>query len=461
MNATLVVLFFVFGAQPRRVTDDQGCTKGIDAQNELDGEIVCKHPDGKTKKYEGTYAHGKRVGVAKTWWEDGKLASVDRFVAGKKHGMCESYRRDGSLEEACEYKADVKDGPCKQYGPGGVLRKESTYVAGNERGAWVDYHSTGKVRERGTLDADGRRDGLLERFRADGSPEEASTWSHGKQDGPEREWHPNGKPRLEAMWKGGARHGLAKRFHENGQLSDQQCYQNGTMTRGLAPCTGATGAEVLTRFFPDGTPYESETVQDGKRNGERKVFARGGALEASEQYTADQLDGVQKLFKNGKLERTVTWKAGRKHGLETVYFEDGKRSEETTWADDRRTGVTAWWMNGKKKSAELLDGELWRRQRWFDNGQLESEDTVRETSRGWSPQREGVEKQYTEAGVLVIEARWKAGKKHGTQKTFFGPSGKPQSLEEWTDGVRLSMKEWDEAGAVVRDERYNADGSRK
>ena len=48
----LLLVFTLLAAEPRRVTDDNGCNKGIDANNELDGEIVCKFPDG-TKKSVG------------------------------------------------------------------------------------------------------------------------------------------------------------------------------------------------------------------------------------------------------------------------------------------------------------------------------------------------------------------------------------------------------------------------
>lgn len=118
----------------RRVTDDQGCDKGLDENHELDGEIVCKRNGVKT--YEGMYQHGKRVGVAKTWRDDGTLGSVETFVAGVREGPNEQYDRDGKLDEACEYKREKKDGPCKLY-TRGVLREERRYVAGEQRGPWT------------------------------------------------------------------------------------------------------------------------------------------------------------------------------------------------------------------------------------------------------------------------------------------------------------------------------------
>jgi hypothetical protein len=136
----LVALVLVAAPAARRVTDDQGCDKGLDANNELDGEIVCKTPQG-IKRYEGTYSHGKRVGLAKTWRDNGKLGSVDRYVDGKRSGLCEDYDVEGVLKEACEYKADQKHGPCKRFWfPGGKLSEELLYVDGQQRGRYTRYY---------------------------------------------------------------------------------------------------------------------------------------------------------------------------------------------------------------------------------------------------------------------------------------------------------------------------------
>lgn len=89
---------------------------------------------------------------------------------------------------------------------------------------------------------------------------------------------------------------------------------------------------------------------------------------------------------------------------------------------------------------------------------MSSESSV--TDIGYRGRKEGVERSWAENGTLISESFWKAGKQQGTSKRWF-ESGKPSSEEEWADDVRLSMKSWDESGKVLKDERYNADGSRK
>lgn len=452
------MLVLVAAPAQTRVTDDNGCNKGLDANNELDGEIVCTFGDG-TKKYEGVYAHGKRVGLAKSWRQNGKLASVDRFVDGKREGLCEEYGLDGFLTEACVYKADVKEGLCKLYGREGKLREERLYVAGRQRGAFTEYWPSGKVLERGTIDENGRPDGLKERFRENGAPESLITFVHGERNGVEREWHPSGKLRRETWWKKDQQHGLMKDFHESGGPQSESCYQDGKLVTGTNPCTGKSGPEVVTRFFPEGKPYETTAVKNGKRNGEHQQFDRDGKLVFSERFVDDVRDGPQREFKAGVLRHEQNFVAGKREGVEKRFFEDGKLAEEATWKAERKVALTTYWMNGKKKLVEKSDGEVLVRTRWYDDGTQEAEETLRV---GYDREvREGPARAWSEKGTLVEVSSWRSGRRDGTQKAFFAKTGAPYFTEEWSEGTRRSRIEWGEDGAVVKDEKYNADGSRQ
>ncbi len=454
----LFFLSLVLLAAPHRVTDDTGCNKGLDANNELDGEIICTFGDG-TKKYEGVYAHGKRVGLAKSWRQNGVLASVDRFVDGKRDGLCEEYGPDGLLTESCVYKADLKDGRCKLHGREGKLREERLYVAGQQRGAFTAYWPNGKVVERGALDESGRPHGVKERFREDGTPDSLETYVHGEKDGVEREWHPNGKLRRETWWKKNVQHGLMKDFHENGGPQSESCYQDGARVTGTNLCTGKSGPEVVTRFLPDGKPYETTAVKDGKRNGEHQQFDRDGKLSFSERFVDDVRDGPQREFKAGVLQRELNFVAGKRQGLEKRFFEDGKLAEETTWQAERKVALTTYWMNGKKKLVEKRDGDVLLRTRWYDDGTQEGEETLRV---GYDREvRDGPAREWSEKGTLIEVSNWKAGRRDGTQKAFFAKNGAPWFTEEWSGGARRARIEWGEDGAVVKDEKYNADGSRQ
>lgn len=449
----------LLAGKPSRVTDDQGCDKGLDASNELDGEIICKRNGVKT--YEGMYSHGKRVGIAKTWRDDGKLGSVVHFEAGERSGLAEEYNRDGVIEEACEYKHDKKDGLCKLYDRDGKLREERRYTAGDQRGPFTSYFPSGKVREKGTLDSEGRRDGLYERFREDGKPESAQPYVHGKQHGTEKAWYPNGQLQSQTEWADGQRNGLTQRWHDNGQLSDVSCEKNGSMQQGTAACTGKIGPDVVSSYFPNGKVRHKTSYKSGKRDGEELTFNSEGTLLSSETWVLDVREGPEKTFdKAGKPRQERTWKAGKRDGVERTFFEeDGKVSEETQWKAGVAGDHTLWWMNGKKKLFETRNNELVSRQTWHDTGKLATEETL--VAGNYRDARDGVAKRWNDQGTLLEESQWRKGERDGVTKLYFDPSGKPLSEETWVKGVRTARKEWDEKGALLKDEQFNADGSRK
>ncbi len=72
----------------------------------------------------------------------------------------------------------------------------------------------------------------------------------------------------------------------------------------------------------------------------------------------------------------------------------------------------------------------------------------------------GVVKEWWENGKLRSEGTYKAGKLDGAMTSWF-ESGAEYTRETWKDGHRASLIEHDQHGKVVKDEKYNEDGSRK
>lgn len=480
-----------------RVTDDNGCDKGLDEDNALDGEMVCLYPDG-SKRSEGTYSHGKKLGVHKAWRENGKPERVDRYVAGRREGLSEEFDRDGNLKSTCEYRADRRNGLCREYGREGKLREERTWVDGEEQGEAVKFDSRGEpVRSRPDVDSQtkrllpdggidssgqaGKRTGDEVRFFADGGTQSSRALVAGKREGMEREWYRSGKLkhelpwradrrdgiereyfesgalRTEVHWKEGVRDGLLRDFHENGQLRQQSCLQSGRLVTGLAPCLGTSGPEVLTRYFPDGKPEQVEPMREGKRHGDFKRYRPRGGLEEESRWVDGALDGVQKLYgENGALSRTTTWKAGRREGPDTALFEDGGTSEQALWADDSRRALAAWWMNGKKKREEVDEGGLTVLRTWHDTGKQATEVHLKGST------KQGVERKWTEAGVLTNDYLWLDGKPDGVEKDFDPKTGRLVEEELWVKGVRVSRRTFDkDSGALLTSEQFYPDGSRK
>lgn len=94
-----------------------------------------------------------------------------------------------------------------------------------------------------------------------------------------------------------------------------------------------------TLYHPNGTPRVITPYKEGKISGVRKLFLPGGEPEAEEEWIQDRQEGITTLFRNGERYARITFRDGRKNGVELRYKEDGETvAEEICWADNQRHG---------------------------------------------------------------------------------------------------------------------------
>ena len=95
---------------------------------------------------------GKKDGVYKTYYENGKLLGKGTWVAGELDGPCETYHENGQLEwkGTMSGKTGERDGPFEDYYENGQLRGKGTFVAGEQDGPAESYHENGQLQGRGT-----------------------------------------------------------------------------------------------------------------------------------------------------------------------------------------------------------------------------------------------------------------------------------------------------------------------
>jgi antitoxin component YwqK of YwqJK toxin-antitoxin module len=86
-----------------------------------------------------------------------------------------------------------------------------------------------------------------------------------------------------------------------------------------------------------------------------------------------KLDGAEiQLATNGTTNRLHTFRAGKQHGPERVYYA-GVLSSEESYADGRRTGHRSWHANGQLEWEETYDDRVRQhglRRQWDTNGVL-------------------------------------------------------------------------------------------
>ena len=126
---------------------------GVEAQGLEQGHWVYYHING-MKWTEGDYRDGKKVGVWKVWFDNGKLAqeynaengpftswyqsgqveSKGQFANGKRSGNWTFYHTNGKLFKEVTYVADSVDGPVTEYFDDGAKYFEGTYQMGELEG---------------------------------------------------------------------------------------------------------------------------------------------------------------------------------------------------------------------------------------------------------------------------------------------------------------------------------------
>ena len=142
---------------------------------------------------------------------------------------------------------------------------------------------------------------------------------------------------------------------------------------------------------------------------------------------------------NAQKWNEITYKDGKRHGLETYWYENGQKQSEHTHKDGIEHGPgAAWYENGQKKAEWNFKD---RRTHgpgttWYENGQKKAETTYKDsnlvTSTIWKPNGEKC------PGTNVV---------NGTGIVFwYHENGQKMHELTYKAGKLISTKEWDEDG---------------
>jgi hypothetical protein len=101
------------------------------------------------------------------------------FKSGKKRGLWKSYFDNGRLWEKGNYKDGKREGLWKKFYKEGEFLTKENYKDGKLDGFSEVYHKNGQLAAKGNF-KDGKEDGLLEFFNEDGSPQRTETYKDGE-----------------------------------------------------------------------------------------------------------------------------------------------------------------------------------------------------------------------------------------------------------------------------------------
>lgn len=190
----------------------------LDEKGNKNGSWTGVYEDTKNPKYEGTFDHGKEVGIF-TFYDNTKVKTI---VA----------TRDFSATENCAY-TTFYDKNKNKVSEGKVINKLF-------KGTWTYYHKGSK------------------------SIMATENYSNGKLDGKRIVYYPSGKIAEEMLYKEGLKSGLYKNYTESGIVIEESNYKNDEYD-GLA----------IFRDADEGSIVSKGNFTNGKKTGIWQFFEKG------------------------------------------------------------------------------------------------------------------------------------------------------------------------------------------
>jgi len=172
-----------------------------------DGKFTYYYPNGKTKivshfsqkgtvsrsklffenngnlMAEGKYVNEKRDSIWRFYRNDTLiLASDETYTLGKKNGIAKTYYPNGKVAEEKPYKNDVLDGMWKQYYKDGVIKAQGKYVNGHMEGKVLFHYPDGKTSVMGNY-VKSLKEGTWTFYKPDGKVEKTEEYKAGMLQG--------------------------------------------------------------------------------------------------------------------------------------------------------------------------------------------------------------------------------------------------------------------------------------
>lgn len=140
-------------------------------------------------------------------------------------------------------------------------------------------------------------------------------------------------------YKDGKRHGYTREFYRNGVLKARQFYVNDSLD------------DTSAIYYPDGKLQSLQVYKNKRKHGCWKEYNKEGKLYSEIFFKNGFLDSTSSnyTYRTGRLLTRVTYKRGRKNGLEERYYANGKPLSRMQYDDGRPCpGLKEWADNGKE-----------------------------------------------------------------------------------------------------------------
>ena len=121
------------------------------------------------------------------------------------------------------------------------------------------------------------------------------------------EYHENGLDKDECSYRDGLKHGMEWMFDEYGMAIEVRTYKKGEMT-------------TFEEYYPSGALKQKIELKDEMKNGIEMAFEENHNILYYGLNKDDKRYGEWQFYKNGKLEKYVSYKNGEIIGEEKVEY---------------------------------------------------------------------------------------------------------------------------------------------
>ncbi|RXK57837.1 hypothetical protein ESA94_20165 [Lacibacter luteus] len=380
------------------------------------------------------YKDGLLEGKTQSWYYNKTIKEETEYVAGKKTGIVKSYFPNGKLSTVSFYDEDVLVDYQFDYSIKGALQSKYFFAGGEKTGYGISNYADGTpfyeerylngwITEVTQFDANGKRmapirfengKGIYKLVYPNGKTYYELPLLNGVWEGMQKSYYPDGKLMNEIMFKNDEKNGVAKYYYLNGKLSLEGSYL-----------------------------YDLKT-------GVWKSYSEEGVLEYEEYYVDGFQEGKAKYYDNGKLEREIEYKEGDRNGTAKYYGESGETAFEIYYDDGMITAYAYPDRTKKMQKPIQLVNFTGTIEPYYSNG---NKAAFIEVAAGVY---NGKFRLYNEKGIVTYESTDEYGYTNGAVKSFYD-NGKPKveytQTYDLTDGV---LKEYYPDGKIKTEATYDA-----
>ncbi len=393
MPTRQMVVLLVKGKRQGKATsfypDGETILSEVEYVEDLREGMETRYHESGIKMAEYRWNRDRLVGLARTYWKNGKLQTTYPYddgagsgietrydeqgrmrmqvpvEKGKKYGIAKAYDEYGAMVATLTFVDDLLDGPetrLRQGKPVGVYVWKAGElissppidevvvtkpVAPGETGA--NIHVIGAA-DRSADAAEVRESARSAAHYAAAAVEEAGQpgakrppqpttmrtyWPNGRLQsvyplhgrGTEIAFHDNGEVSIVVPVLESARNGMARIFDRSGLLWGQVEFVGGKKD-GMETRYSRSGEKVCTLNFRKGMPV-----------GIVRTFYADGTLESEYHHDPSQASGSEiQYHRNAVMRLYIPLRFGKRHGTATIYTEAGKKWAEVPYVDGRRNG---------------------------------------------------------------------------------------------------------------------------